>query len=281
MMTRMFAKYLIAAMGVGLALLLVLSVQSGEKVFHFSHGLHVSVAEMTCEDCHVLDASTYSMPDHETCGMCHDVEDFDNCNMCHTDPDNPVAIEVADWYPTFDHAQHGDYSCEKCHGELTDMEAEVMRPLISDCQTCHEGVQPLPADHRMGDWTADHGMEASISNSSCTICHNQESCDDCHQGTGVYGSGMSPHDPTWIHDHGIEATFGGNCLTCHEDNSYCVDCHRSMAPVPHELGPTYANGVDGGLHVEDARAFPETCIVCHDMAAMEPTCASCHTEFGG
>ncbi len=279
-MKRTRSRYLIALSVLALALALVLGASSGEKAFNFSHGLHVAEAEMACEDCHDLTAES-AMPNHENCGMCHDVEDMDGCGMCHVDVDNLEAIKFVSWYPTFAHDRHAEYSCDQCHGALTDMEQEVTRPLICDCQTCHEGVQPLPADHRMGDWVADHSMEASISNSACVICHSQESCDDCHQGTAVYGSGMSPHGPSWLLDHGFEASFGGNCLTCHEDNSYCVDCHRNSVRTPHELGPTYANGTNGGLHVDEARAFPETCIICHDTGLEEPVCATCHTAIGG
>lgn len=76
--------------------------------------------------------------------------------------------------------------------------------------------------------------------------------------------------------HSSEVSFGGECMTCHENRDACTSCHRSMLPVPHTFGIEFANPGDGGSHADEAKAFIETCISCHDVGEDDPTCARCH-----
>ncbi len=271
------ALYLLAALalvgyaGFGLA---------GGDAIHFSHGLHGVDMEMACADCHMnmaqADAGERSMPDHDTCVMCHEEAIDNDCGYCHVDGDNPVASPAHHKFEKFSHKTHHNLHCNDCHGVLDTSDDEVVMPEMADCVSCHDMMEPLPLDHRAGMWVEEHGLEAAFAAEDCAICHTQASCDDCHQGTDVFGSGESPHPPTYMFDHYVDASYGGECLVCHESYSECVSCHRSMIPTPHEIGPMYANNMDGGDHVEEVRAFPETCLACHDLGEQEPTCARCH-----
>lgn len=273
------------------ALVMVLGAKTPADPILFEHGLHTVNAGMACEDCHMgvadLAAGERAMPDHDTCSMCHDVEDFDNCGTCHANPDEPVAAPpVHGMYEGFAHEAHGDLSCDACHGELQEVADMVRVPVMNDCQTCHlkqsgpmsceachEGEQPVPSDHELPTWSMDHGLEASMATSDCASCHTQQSCDECHQGENITGK---PHPDGWMFNHFAETSYGGECLACHETRESCTSCHRAMLPIPHEMGPGYANLNGGGLHQYEARDFAETCLSCHDLGGQDPTCARCH-----
>jgi hypothetical protein len=260
----------------------------------FDHATHVVDAEMTCDACHEnvaeLDERGRAIPSHENCEGCHDLEEEDTCAMCHVNPEDPQAVPLrAGLYEGFAHADHvrgeGDSACKSCHGEPA---AEPYIPIMSDCQrchlsaggpldcgACHLGLSPLPMDHGQGDWRRDHGLEAAAGTSDCASCHAQASCDACHQGVLLDGS---PHDAAWLHEHWAEASFGQDCLVCHETRRTCTECHRALVPPPHTFGPEFANDWDGGSHADEAGAFPETCLSCHDLEGTDPTCARCHDE---
>lgn len=286
---------------IALALVLVVAVGTGfgaqkkqAPTLKFDHYLHVSENGMMCTDCHEavesLGAGKMAYPDHDVCSMCHDVEDFDNCGTCHVNPDEPMpAPRVQGKYEGFAHKVHADeqkLDCTKCHGVVKSAGAQMQIPGMKDCQTCHLqangplecadchlGAEPKPADHKMATWKHDHGLEATFTTSDCAMCHTQQSCDECHQGELLDGR---PHPAGWEFNHFTEASYGEDCLVCHETRTFCTDCHKVMTPLPHKLGAEWANYPNGGEHVDEARAFGETCISCHDLGGNDPTCARCH-----
>jgi hypothetical protein len=125
-------------------------------------------------------------------------------------------------------------------------------------------------------WLKDHGLEASTGAGDCRACHEPQTCDDCHQGTGIFGARGSPHPPGWKFNHFAEADFGAECLSCHETRETCTNCHRAMMRLPHPLGPAWANPATGGEHKGEFGASPEACLSCHDLGAKDPVCARCH-----
>lgn len=276
------------------ALVLVVSAgtQTGEPII-FDHAYHVAEVEMTCSDCHVdvesLTVGGRAMPDHSICEGCHDVSSDDQCAVCHLDPDNPVGMPAArSLYSGFAHKTHSEAGlmCEACHGDLAKPDIEPMKPAMRDCQVCHlekeatlsceachDGKRPTPTDHQLSSWNIDHGIEAALNTSDCSMCHAQQDCDECHQGLNLFGK---PHSPTWRFDHFAETSFGGECMVCHETRETCTNCHRTTRTIPHPTGYDYANTDGGGDHRDDAAAFPETCISCHDIGNDDPTCARCH-----
>ena len=257
-----------------------------EKGIKFNHDIHVSDNEMACSDCHLnienLKAGDRAMPDHDVCADCHDVEA--DCGVCHTTPDDPFGVPQAKGYLQFGHKAHvgGGLDCEECHGKPNSptlptnavchtCHSVEYQPL--DCSLCHSGSAPRPVDHQLVTWTQDHGLDAAMSTSDCSVCHEQVTCDECHQGENLYGS---PHPPTWKFNHFAETSYGAECLTCHETRETCTECHRAVLPLPHPLGQVWANNVSGGDHMEDAKSFMESCLSCHDVGEDDPTCAKCH-----
>jgi len=287
-MTRITKR---TAAGIVVLLLAVAMVTTGAKTrtrtIRFDHPLHVEENGLSCDECHVnvmqLASGQMAIPNHDVCSACHDTDN--DCGTCHVNPDDPEAfVPVQGRYQGFAHKVHGDVTCEQCHGNPA--KAEPVIPEMAQCQschldrsgplectTCHLGEKPKPVDHKLATWDQDHGIEASFRGDECAKCHTQETCDECHQGENLTGT---PHPPTWIFNHGIEADWSGECLSCHETRSECTSCHRQRIPVPHPFGPAFANTADGGAHVDEARAFIESCLACHDAGEGDPTCARCH-----
>lgn len=263
------------------------------RVLNFNHNLHLDDAGLECVDCHTemstLKAGQRGIPDHDICSTCHEVEDDENCGTCHLDPDNPVAVPApGGLYEGFAHASHisAELECANCHDLAREEDAVPALPAMADCQTCHLqrqaeldcgvchlGESPEPIDHQAVAWLNDHGLEASLGTSDCAQCHDQASCDVCHQGIGPWDI---PHSDDWLFRHSAEVAFGAECLVCHETRESCTNCHRSMIPMPHSFGPAWANDVNGGEHQRDAEAFMDACISCHDIEGGDPTCARCH-----
>ncbi len=277
-----------------LSSLVISSGNSKSDPLIFSHEIHAIDAELDCDYCHegiaAQPAGGKSIAGHDVCGDCHEVEDIDNCGTCHSNPDDPAGyIGGGYFYLGFAHNDHlGDVpDCEDCHVMTEEMGYEPGLPDMKDCQSCHRhgegeldcagchlGVKPEPADHGLITWMEDHGIDASSGASDCAMCHEQDACDDCHQGVNLTSG--DPHPPTWKFNHFSETMFGGECMVCHETRESCIMCHRAMTPMPHALGPAYANAMEGGEHAAEAEMFYETCLSCHDTIDEDPTCAKCH-----
>jgi len=181
----------------------------------FSHKLHVVDQGIECLDCHAsvpqAGARTHLIPNHEVCANCHsdEVENQSKCGMCHIYPDDPQPVpQRAGRYEGFAHKLHTKLDCAQCHGAITEAHQNPSIPKMLDCQSCHTtmkgpldckichlGVKPKPSDHQSGLWIQDHGLEAAAATTDCRQCHDQSNCDDCHQGTKVFGAKNSPHPP--------------------------------------------------------------------------------------
>jgi hypothetical protein len=259
----------------------IFAEQDKEQGLKFGHGLHIVENEMGCTDCHLNVPSDVddkmSIPNHDVCSDCHDVDDVDECVTCHVDPNDPMIGKNRVTLTSFYHKRHieSDLQCEKCHGVVGNAEYTPLFPNNLECVMCHSANFVTPEDHHNLNWNEAHGLEAAFSSNDCSICHEQSSCDECHQGENIHGV---PHPPTWKFNHFAETSLGGECMVCHETRETCTSCHKALKLLPHELGPTWANSSDGGNHPEEAKTDMESCISCHDIGEADPTCARCHEE---
>ncbi len=260
----------------GLLTMALFAIGAGDNPLNFSHSLHWEMAGLGCEDCHMTIMETQlgdaiERPDHDVCEACHEVSD--DCAMCHNG--EPMAMEArfaGDRYQAFAHGVHIEQDCESCHG-MAALDHPLM-PADATCQACHEEHDVTPATHAMATWHSDHGFDAMMSEADCAACHTRSSCDECHQGANVLAN--APHPPEWLYTHGMETMYGQECLSCHETRDECISCHKTDVATPHGHGPTYANNVTGGDHVDDAKGFILACLACHDIENEDPTCARCH-----
>lgn len=279
MMTRS-AILKAAVLLTGVLLLGALAIGGAESTLLFNHTFHADDVGMACEDCHddVTDLAygdPAMRPDHDTCSMCHEDAIDEDCEYCHAGGEIPdeivLANDDANRYLGFAHNTHGDVECLDCHmlGEM-----DVMMPATVDCQSCHEMHEVMPSTHNQSSYLSDHGYDAYAAGGDCAACHEQTSCDECHQGENVLAG--TPHPPEWTFTHHLETMYGRECLACHETRNECVTCHRATVPTPHELGPAFANNNGGGSHATDAKGFILQCLVCHDVENSDPVCARCH-----
>ena len=152
--------------------------------FAKTHGAQAAVARVNCEGCHT---KTY-------------------CTQCHAG-ENTRRFHVANFAARHAPEAYGrETDCAQCHNR------EVF------CRGCH--IQNGLASKARGGigyhsavplWTLQHGQAARQGLQSCTSCHVQKDCMQCHaQGT----RGVNPHGPNFD----AQRLWKANrliCLRCH------------------------------------------------------------------
>lgn len=236
----------------------------------FNHQFHVGDQKLECETCHkgleeMTLATEKSIPEMATCMTCHDGGTAPNA-----------------------------------------------------CETCHTNFATLrPKEHNRTDFVREHKLYARMGDATCVTCHTQESCQDCHVNAGLVqttttGADMvSPRSPRLtandraqgmalakVHDlnfrftHGIAASGKtAECATCHDATDFCSTCHQAggnvnqlqFRPQSHVRAGfvTIGRGTGGGLHSQLARKDIESCMACHDVQGVDPTCITCHVDPDG
>jgi len=297
----------------------------------FSHRLHGEEAEVACLVCHSAAAESASSSDRlfptmETCGECHEVEDESECGTCHTKPEEPEALPDPVRTIHFPHQRHlatGKIECLGCHAGVERSEAlkQSYIPTMEICARCHKGdmaagncslchavvdtLRPVSHDE---DWSRGHRWFVRAGDGTCTMCHQDRYCGECHDPGTLVRSKETPTDhhasfasrlgdgPNMVlegvHDLNTRYTHPlglkgkeRNCSTCHE-TSFCVACHRSegdrFKPVWHggdDWGAWAREmGTGGGRHAELARRDIERCAACHDTRGNDPICLLCHMD---
>ena len=314
---------------------------SNEGRIKFSHSLHKDL--MDCQSCHskVLESVNLKeslFPNHDNCSECHDVDDDKNCNTCHYD-DNYEALIQRQSGLIFNHKIHlsnSDVNCESCHKGLTEVDyswqASAANPGMEICYSCHNDktvasnaceschistANLLPQDHKVVSFTRTHKFAAQQFNANCAMCHDNQSCDDCHVATtgitetntlndfyqpyypsnfvdGAKQQAISRvHELNYRFSHGIDASGKtSDCQTCHQIETFCVECHQAenedfafggIVPASHlKLSfKTIGVGSGGGDHAILARRDIEKCMSCHDVNGADPTCITCHLDPDG
>lgn len=274
-----------------------------EQNLIFSHKYHANEVGAECVDCHSpaessLKPSDNLLPEMGTCYNCHD-EDETECSLCHSIPD--MAEEVAriiDFPVNFAHKTHIDAGndCMSCHKGITDKEkttAEYHLPsgtVCTDCHgtadysdqenlclTCHNKDFNFKPNNHTVSWNKDHGISWEIQSHSCTHCHSNSYCINCHEG---FNLDREVHPLNFRNSHGIEAKANkDNCLTCHRDFAFCNDCHRieMVMPKNHSFASwSTPPGGNGGLHAKAAQYDFDYCQTCHIDANSDVVCVKCH-----
>lgn len=257
----------------------------------FNHKVHAEKG-LSCDSCH--EDYEYEpgagMPTYETCLTCHGPK-ADGTSAPHEleiqkrAPDDPFVARSRYHDLKFSHAQHDEagVECSACHGDVAaavDL-GGVGRPGYETCSGCHakEGLadacavchQSLrkdvkPRTHGEPAWMRIHGRDVSTTGladrghgDSCTVCHTQSSCDQCHR---VY----EPQDHTEffrIRGHGAYASNDRDrCMACHQESS-CVRCHREVTPRSHQMASW------GGVQSNH-------CLYCHVDSGGGSGCTVCH-----
>ena len=202
-----------------------------DRGLKFSHKEHFKKQKMGCTDCHGMGPAERSMPNHQLCSVCHEIdEDADDaldCSYCHTRADNSVdklpklfADEVK-----FAHEAHRERKCSDCHarGEILktrmpDDPSKSGTPQMPTCELCHP-------DPDAGRFAAKPAMPLCVkchesmdaSRSACTICHNKitkKTIPTHHAGFRIFHDDPKRWKTEYIKVHRKDPVF---CSYCHDD----------------------------------------------------------------
>lgn len=254
----------------------------------FNHNQHVVDNDIACATCHgKATDGRYAAAGHEACKDCH--EDWmdekkigeKTCGVCHKVKE-PTALAMPSSEkakpatpPTrrspFVHTDALSNRCTVCHSPILDKSAQTVpsigpseRITIRDrahtwqmnCSACHVDMDPTaePDSHK-GNWTKKHGQTSQGDPTACTVCHQQNACQECHQNTKP-----DSHNNLWrMKTHGTRAKWDRqSCLTCHKQDS-CTACHAATAPQNH-----------------NAAWSKDHCLNCHPDSAGGSGCSLCH-----
>ncbi len=246
-----------------------------------------TITHETCLDCHEEPEAEDIAAD--TCGICHQEKQvalYEEAAAKASEAEAPEGeeAEVGDVEAAgaarsvFVHTEALAENCTDCHDYLLNEELvtvpELRRDDIvairnkahmsgQDCTTCHVDMDPAiaPATHDMV-WSRRHGQFAMQSDASCSVCHTQDSCSDCH-------SVMQPssHNNMFrMKTHGAMAAWSReSCQVCHTVDS-CTSCHATTRPKSHN-----ARWAAPGKK-------PTHCISCHTETAPGQGCVVCHED---
>ncbi len=317
---------------------------NNSTVIKFSHKIHKE-NDVDCQDCHssVEESVTLKdmlIPTQEDCSNCHEVEDKENCNLCHYKNTFEPIVQTESIL-NFNHKIHvtdQNLECNSCHKGLNEVDyafqSDSFKPEMETCYSCHNdgGVafntsnceschistaNLIPQTHKSFSFIKTHKFSAQNIDANCQLCHQKQTCQDCHVATNVITESNSatqffqPYSPskikngvkqqqiTRVHElnfrltHGIEAKGKTTeCASCHQVQTFCASCHSSISedfalggivPTSH-LKPDFKTlgvGTGGGLHATLAKRDIETCASCHDVQGADPTCITCHLDSDG
>lgn len=279
-------------------------VRGGDRGIRFPHPRHAEEG-LDCTDCHAIEGARAAMPNHDICGICHEIDeesaDKKACEQCHTRPDQQVLPRKQRLREEvlFSHEPHvaREVDCATCHPapdkDLLPKGAvkkfcmdchEKYDAALNECVVCHQEIRKDKVPLWRGGarishdvpavWEKTHGQEYRYDQAYCTLCHDDQSfCDTCHQTTPP-----SDHTLAWRRKpHGLRARWDRErCAACHEEDS-CWKCHRNTEPVSHRG----SWGHPLNHHCANCHYPPQDtgCVTCHISIEHKKAKPSPHT-FG-
>ena len=295
-MVRPIHKRLIAVLMlstvIGACMTIKMAVQKGpERGIKFNHKQHYEAGLEDCADCHSTEELRVSFPNHDLCGVCHEI-DIDNaseevCGFCHMSPE----LEITQYSPIlkaeskFNHSFHAteEQKCTDCHADpdISVLPDKPLKPFcmdchiekkaeLTECQTCHLEISKDVRPEYRGDmrilhdspqiWENIHGKEFRFDQKFCGLCHDSETyCTDCHR-----KNPPDSHTVAWRRkSHGLRATWDREkCAVCHEEDS-CVKCHNHTEPSSHRRSNWDSSPQ---RHCTSCHYPPQrtNCAVCHE-----------------
>ena len=266
--------------------------------FIAAHGAAANRSTASCATCHA----------RQSCARCH-LDAGTNRVIVSLAPDARVArltANVAARNPLpSDHqragfasshkevAMSGGARCAVCHTQ-------------SSCATCHTGSSARsvigllavagpnsnwkPAPHAAdpgrrtmrvhgANVAKSHGPAAATEAMTCSGCHAQRFCKDCH-GSEKIGA-KRYHVANFVVRHAPESSGREvDCAQCHNTQAFCRDCHRQsgLATTNSKRGSGYHNGQPAWFlqHGQAARQELASCTTCHQQTY----CLQCHSAAG-
>jgi len=267
--------------------------------------------EAVCARCHPIDRA---QPERAVTG-----QPPARCAACHLGwradvPVDRIALPAPSL--TFSHAAHATSPCKDCHGDLAAVELATRDalPTMSTCLGCHDGktatrdcttchlADPAgrvrtalpdgvlaPRTAQLGDahdpgWGEHHAAAARSPGATCSSCHAERECTECHAGTT---KSFAYHPGDYEQTHAIQARRGvPDCTVCHRQATFCVGCHERTgvgARGETDFSPGaddrrfHPAGWDQRPHAAAAKRNLDACASCH----RDDFCLTCHTAEPG
>ena len=119
-------------------------VRGGDRGIRFPHPRHAEEG-LDCTDCHAIEGARAAMPNHDICGICHEIDeesaDKKACEQCHTRPDQQVLPRKQRLREEvlFSHEPHvaREVDCATCH-PAPDKDLLPKGAVKKFCMDCHE-----------------------------------------------------------------------------------------------------------------------------------------------
>lgn len=280
-------------------------------------------AHAQCESCHDIDAAKKG----------EQTDPLSTCEACHAG--HAGGEEVArNVFPAanvvFSHAAHlkRGAACADCHAgvERTQLATREHLPKMARCLACHDGAKApnrcetchltepdgrlrtrfasgtlapsgtLRDDDHGRDFLRRHARVAQSDAESCSSCHRQAECVQCHAASS---KAFRLHPPDFAQTHAVSARgLELDCQSCHRAQGFCVSCHQQTGAAKESRlrqpgtplaaqsfhPPGFVRDSRGGLlragpehHSFAAQANLQSCVSCH----AEQTCLQCHATTGG
>lgn len=108
---------------------------------------------------------------------------------------------------------------------------------MPNCAECHTNAWKS-LNHKAPDFYKKHRFYAGSMGQSCTSCHSQASCNECHtrkdelKPSEKFSNAPSrnfPHRGDYMTQHKIDGRLDpSSCVKCHgrQNNGRCITCHR-------------------------------------------------------
>lgn len=162
------------------------------------------------------------------------------CNECHKG-EGIAPNHDADWvrgHRTV--ASRAGHNCGECHKQSFCLDCHSGGGIDAKLETDAARLNYIPKSHR-SDFISIHPIKALDNPQSCTRCHDQKYCNECHGRFPKGGMRIRSHlmgatgiDSSKFGDHAIEARRNlQSCASCHPDGDVCIQCHSSGQVRPH------------------------------------------------
>jgi hypothetical protein len=217
------------------------------------------------------------------------------CNACHK-AEGIALNHDADWQRGHRLlASRANSKCAECHTQAWCLDCHQGGGIDVNLKTQNYKKDYIPKSHR-SDWLEIHPIKALDNPQSCTRCHDQKYCTQCHskfRGTDLQfqshrrqfrdiqiSAAGAKHEifteaqcPTchpnslvpshkWSGEHAIEARRNLQaCQTCHSDGDVCLKCHSARSGLRVSPHPRNWDSIKGNYK---DKSSGRSCIKCHD-----------------
>ncbi len=155
---------------------------------------------------------------------------------------------------------------------------DVIRSLPQAVPGGAPGVDLSGAGERVHppDFQERHASFAATGTLTCTGCHTEQYCADCHAGP----DSRAFHPDNFLERHAADVFAGvGDCQSCHSTEAFCRDCHVEAGVASDGTRSTAFHSAEPNwivTHGQAARIGLQSCASCHGQT----DCLECHSTAG-